>query len=129
MTIHSEVGLGTGTYTVTRPGVGSWVLGRFVRPAATTFPIEATEYPGSGTSDEDEEQGQETSETRMLSTDTQLFAPTPTPPSGGDTGVGREADLVTIDGAQWVVTNVKHYKIISGHYVVTVERLYAGDAT
>lgn len=126
MSIHSEIGFSTGIYTVTRAGVGEIVDGRFVRAPSTTFTIEATEY-NSGRSEEDQTYGQETKETRSLNTDTELFCASPTAASGGDTGVGREADLVQIDGIQWVVTSVKHFKIISGHYTVTVERLFSSQ--
>lgn len=128
MTIHSEVGLSTGAYVVTRAGAITIVNGRAVRASPTTFLIEATEYPGSGDQETDEPEGQQVVETRSLNTDTPLFCATPTPPDA-DTGYGREADLVEIEGDQWVVSSVKHFKIISGHYTVTVERLRPGKAT
>lgn len=130
MTIHTDAGFSTGPYTVIRAGVGTWnAQGKYVRPSPTTFPLDAAEYPSSGLSGKDETYGEETSETRTLFTDTALFPATDSPAVGGQPGVGREADLVIIDGHTWRVTSVKHYKAESGHYVVTVTRLYKGEAT
>jgi hypothetical protein len=129
VTLHTDAGLTTGQYLVTRAGIGDWVDGKFVRPSPTTFTIEAGEHPETGRTDDDQPQGQETAETRTLFTDTELFTSLPSPPSGGDTGVGREADLVTIEGQFWIVTKVQHFKVISGHYQVSVQRTYVGDAS
>lgn len=130
MTLHARSGFSTGSYTVTRAAIGEWGDdGKWVRPAPTTFSIEADEQPDSGRTDNDQPQGQETTETRTLYTDTELFTSLPSPPTDGDTGVGREADLVLIEGQMWVVIKVKHFKVISGHYVVTVQRTYTGEAS
>lgn len=130
MTIHTDTGFSTGPYTVVRAGLGTWnASGKHVRAASTTFQIDAAEYPSSGLSGSQQPSGEETSETRTLFTDTALFPATDSASVSGQPGVGREADLILIDGHTWRVTSVKHYKALSGHYVVTVTRLYTGEAS
>lgn len=131
MTIHTDTGFNTGPYTVIRAGVGSWnSAGKYVRGTTTTFQLtDAAEYPSSGLSSSQQPSGEETSETRTIFTDTQLFPATDSAVVGGQPGIGREADLIVIDGHTWRVTSVKHYKAESGHYVVTVTRLYTGEAS
>lgn len=128
MSIHSDVGFNTGTYTCQRAAAGSWVKGRFVRVTPTTFTFDAGIQPESGRDDEDQPEGQTTHETITIYTDTQLFASRP----NGAGGVGVEADVVIVAAGpfagSWVVTTVKYYGVISGHYVATAERLFVGEA-
>lgn len=128
MTLHTEAGLSTGSYVVTRATGGTWVQGRWQRTAPATLVIEA-DVQASALQDDDQPQGQETSETRTLWTDSALFVSRPTPDVAGQPGEGLEADLIQIDGEPWVVTAVAHHNVVSGHYRATVERLYTRRAT
>lgn len=138
MTLHTDTGFSTGTYTVTRDSGGTWDHGRFIRSTPTVIAnVDMDVQSASGLNDEDQVQGQETSETRTIYTDFQLFVSRPSPSTtftdGSSThtvpGIGLEADQVEIEGEPWVVSKVNHYPLISGHYVVTVTRLYPGRAT
>lgn len=128
MTIHTDAGFSTGIYTVTRSSPGTWVDGRFVDGPTTTLTIDAAEFPGSETSTE-HQWGTEGTEQRTLYTDTQLLPARESPPIGDQPGVGIKADLVEIEGHQWIVRTVNHYKALSGHYVATVEKLNPSEAT
>lgn len=128
MTIHTDAGFSTGTYTVTRFGVGQWVDGHYVEGSTTTFPIDAAEYPARESQTETTA-GVEANEQRTLFTDVALFPARESPALSGQPGVGVSADLVEIEGHQWIVRKVNHYKALSGHYVATVEKLNPSEAT
>jgi len=128
VTIHTDAGFSTGTYVVTRFLVGTWVDGRYVDGATTTVLIDAAEYPAEETQTE-QTQGTESVEQRTLFTDSPLFGARESPAISGQPGVGLKADLVEIEGHQWIVRKVSHYKALSGHYTATVEKLNPGEAT
>ena len=110
--------LATGTYTVTRRGVGTWANGRYTKnPSATTLSIVACVQPAfnmnriiGGRDLKHDEQGQSVTNVRLLYTTTELFTRTDT----------RDPDEISIDGSDWTVTRVEkwdhtgrvHYKVV-----------------
>lgn len=128
MSIHTDAGFSTGPYVVTRASVGAWVDGRYVAGPTTTITIDAAEFPADESQSE-RAWGTEATEQRTLYTDSALFPARESPALGGQPGVGIPADLVEIEGHQWIVRKVNHYKALSGHYMATVEKLNPGEAT
>ena len=113
MTLHDDVGYETGLYTVLRTVEGAYVVGHYVRPAGTGFPVSMSIQPITGRALKDLPEGQHAEDLRIAYTSTRLFTREP----------GFEPDIVTINGEDWRVSNVEHFEVISGHYRATLERL------
>lgn len=116
--LDTIAGLATGTYTVTRHVTGTWANGRYTKSASpTTFDIVASVQPAfnmnriiGGRDLQHTEQGQYTTNVRLLFTITELFTRRP----------GFDPDEISIDGSTWTVTRVEkwdhtgrvHYKVV-----------------
>jgi hypothetical protein len=66
--------LSTGTYTVTRPGAGTWTNGVFVEGTASTFQIQASVQPASARDLLRLPEGERTSDVIAIYTPTELRA-------------------------------------------------------
>jgi hypothetical protein len=110
----------TGAYTVTRSsGHGTTVDGHYTPPATTTIPsVFASVQPVSGRALKDLREGVSADDVRMVFTDTPLF----TVDQNHDF-----QDFIDIPDdsgrlERYRVTNVKHFTVLSGHYLAIVER-------
>jgi hypothetical protein len=107
-------GFNTGTYSVARPAAGTLdSAGDWVPAAGTTFSIDASVQPLSGRALKDLREGLRSEDVRWVYTNSELRALT----------AGAGPDVITIDGGHYRVSKVEHFRVISGHYRATVERL------
>jgi hypothetical protein len=65
--------LSTGTYTVTRPGAGTWTNGLFVEGTASTFQIQASVQPASPKDLQRLPEGERTMNVIVIFTTTELL--------------------------------------------------------
>lgn len=101
----------TGTYTVTRAGAGAYANGIFTPATPSTLPIDASVQPLNGFDLQVLDEAHHSENTKKLYTVTELF-------SKKD---NQAADKISIDGEDYVVTNVKkidfrgevHYKVFA----------------
>ena len=103
----------SGTYTVTRQASGAYVKGVWTPGADSTFPLDADLQPVSGADLKILPEGFHTEELQKMYISTELFS----------ARVGKEADQITIAGAQWKVINVRKYTTLSGNFKVIVARI------
>ncbi len=118
--------LNTGTYLVTRRGVGTFVDGIYVPAATTTFSITATVEPASGFSRvvggkdwRSQADGEHVDEVRAMYTATQLYTRTPT----------SDPDYVTIEGAQWLAMRIEQWTLKKNTYwrVILTKETFGGS--
>ena len=94
----------TGDYTVTRSANGTYVNGRLVAGAPSTFSIEASIQPVTGRELQALPEAYHGEEVKVIYTVTELLA-APTP------------DVVTIDGEAWEVFKCQRWQAFGGtHY-------------
>lgn len=103
----------SGTYTVTREAVGSYVNGDWTPGSESTFTVDADLQPLSGNDLKVLPEGQHGEELQKMYLATELF-------TAKDTVA---PDKVTIDGAFWRVINVRKYTILSSNFKVIVARI------
>ncbi len=103
----------SGTYTVTRRATGSLANGDWTPGASSTFTVEADLQPLSGNDLKILPEGQHGEEMQKLYLSVELFT----------ARLDKEADQITIDGAEWKVINVRKYTILTGNFKVIVARI------
>ena len=105
----------TGTYTVTRPGDGAYVLGRWVPAAGSTFPVDASVQPLNGKEVRLLPEGFTVDGTKKLYTTTLLRA-------GANAA---QSDTVAIGSETWRVIAVQHLEgwDSNGHYKATIAKV------
>lgn len=101
------------TLTVSRPSPQTFVEGRVVDNAATTFQIRASFQPSGGRDVKDLPEGLRADESRVLFTATEL--------RGADFH-DQLCDVVTGDGCDWSVHKVERWGAIAGYFKVTLVR-------
>lgn len=98
--------------TVTRRGAGVVTNGIVAEGPSSTLPIVAGVQPASGRDLQRLPEGRRSTATLVLYTVTPLLV--------GNAGAANEADVVTIDGEEWEVQHVEHWRR-SGYYRVIVQ--------
>ena len=116
----------TDVLTVSRTAAGAPVDGIWIKPASTTFTIQACVQPAHGlqrvTGGRDmssKTDGEHVDDVRVIYTSTQLHTRTP----------DYEPDEVTLEDGQWVVIRVEKWFLVQAvntHYQVLVTRLNLG---
>ena len=91
----------TGTYSVTRRAAGGFDRGVAKGTTDSTVSVVAAVQPASGRDLLRLPEGRRSTDTRVLFTVTPLLV--------GDAGATYEANLVTIDGAEWEVQHVEKW--------------------
>lgn len=89
----------TGTYTVTRRAAATYVAGRVVAGATSTFTITASIQSASGRDLLRLPEGRRSTDTQVVYTTTELKC--------GSQANANESDQVTIDGALWEVQHIE----------------------
>ena len=106
LAISRDQAIALAAVDITSVGVGTITV-------SNSFLASADVQPATGAELNDLREGQHSSDIRTIFTDVQLFPRTPT----------YEPDEIEIDGDVFRVKNVKYHGVISGHYVVTAERV------
>lgn len=104
----------TGAYVVSRITPQAPTNG--ITPPGTvtsTFTIYASVQPLTGRALEDLPLGQRAEDMRWVYTDSLLRT----------RGPAQEPDIIAVDDATYRVNKVEHFKVLSGHYRATVERI------
>ena len=101
----------TGDYAVTRRGAGSYVKGRYVEAASSTFSISANVQPAGPRTLMALAEAFHTTDAKLVFTKTQLYSRTP----------AQASDKISIDGETYTVVKVEYWPAFGdSHYRVTV---------
>ena len=103
----------TGTYTVTRRTAAAPVGGRAQAPTTTTVASPMVVEPLSGNDLLRLSEGQRAEEKRTVYSPVELRI----------VGAGREADSISIDGADWEVEDVEDWSASGNYWKATVRRV------